>query len=183
MKVESEKSPHSSVLITNNQYTDNPGRRPVAAVSACLAGRNCRYDGEPKGNPEVIEKLEKEGYDVVLFCPEEACFGTPREAMDLVATEAGVRALTKYTHRDRTDCIAEYAADFFKKHPDVSLFVGKARSPSCGVCTARLYDEEGNLLSDEEAGIMAAEAKAGKIRSYDDERYLDPDHTHRHILA
>ena len=51
--------------------------------------------------------------------------------------------------------------------------MGKARSPSCGVCTARLYDEEGQLISDKEAGIMAAEAKARGIEALDDELLLE----------
>ncbi len=149
-----------------------------AALSACLAGRNCRYNGEIKGRFEVVAKLEKEGYEIVLFCPEDACFGTPREAMDLTVTDEGVKALTKFSGEDRTPCIAEYAEKFFNDHPDVTLFVGKARSPSCGVCSARLYDEEGNLLSDKEAGIMAAEAKARAIETLDDEIFLPkPDTT------
>jgi len=170
--VRSEKSPRSGVPITNNQYTNNPGRSPVAAVSACLAGKNCRYNGELKGNPEVMEKLKREGYEVVLFCPEDACFGTPREAMDLTLTDEGIKALTKFSKEDRTSPIAEYAEKFFDDHPEVTLFVGKARSPSCGVCTARLYDEEGHLISEKEAGIMAAEAKARGIEALDDEKLI-----------
>ncbi|BDY12745.1 DUF523 domain-containing protein [Hydrogenimonas cancrithermarum] len=141
------------------------------AVSACLAGKNCRYNGEPKGNPEVMEKLEKEGCEIVFFCPEDACFGTPREAMDLTVTPEGVKALTKYSKADRTEPIVEYAEKFFEDHPDIDLFVGKARSPSCGVRTGKLYDEEGNLISEKEAGIMAAEAKARGIEAVDDENY------------
>jgi uncharacterized protein YbbK (DUF523 family) len=143
------------------------------AVSACLAGHNCRYNGELKGNPEVMEKLKEAGCEIILFCPEDTCFGTPREAMDLTQTDEGVKALTKFSKEDRTDPIVDYAETFFKEHPDIDLFVGKARSPSCGVCTARVYDEEGNLLSDKEAGIMAAEAKARGIEAVDDESYVN----------
>ena len=143
--------------------------RKKAAVSACLAGKNCRYNGELKGNPEVMEKLEKMGYEILLFCPEDACFGTPREAMDLTVTDDGIKALTKFSKEDRTAPIVDYAGDFFDTHPDVDLFVGKARSPSCGVRTAKLYDEEGNLISDKEAGIMAAEARARGVKAVDDE--------------
>jgi uncharacterized protein YbbK (DUF523 family) len=139
------------------------------AVSACLSGKNCRYNGEPKGNPELIEKLEKEGCEIVYFCPEDTCFGTPREAMDLTVTDEGVKALTKFTKTDRTGPIADYACEFFDKHKEIDLFIGKARSPSCGVATGKLYDEEGNLISEKEAGIMAAEAKARGIDAVDDE--------------
>ncbi len=142
------------------------------ALSACLAGKNCRYNGERKGNPELIEKLEKEGCEIVYFCPEDACFGTPREAMDLTVTPEGVKALTKFSREDRTGPIVEYAEKFFEEHPDIDLFVGKARSPSCGVCTGKLYDEEGNLVSEKEAGIMAAEAKARGVEAKDDESLM-----------
>jgi len=139
------------------------------ALSACLAGRNCRYNGELKESPELIEMLEKSGCKTTLFCPEDSCFGTPREAMDLVLTDEGVKALTKFSKEERSARIAEYAAAFFDENPGIDLFVGKARSPSCGVSTALLYDEEGNLISEREAGIMAAEAKARGIETVDDE--------------
>ncbi len=159
--------------MTNVQSTNDSGQSPVVAVSACLAGKNCRYNAELKGNPEVIETLKERGYEIVLFCPEDACFGTPREAMDLTVTDEGVKALTKFSKEDRTGPIADYAKRFFDQHPDIDLFVGKARSPSCGVCTGKLYDEAGNLISEKEAGIMAAEAKARGIEAIDDEE-LNP---------
>ena len=143
--------------------------KKIVAMSACLAGKNCRYNGETKANPDVLEKLRKEGCEIVLFCPEDACFGTPREAMDLTVTDEGVKALTKFSKEDRTGPIADYAEKFFEENPDIDLFVGKARSPSCAVCTGKLYDEAGNLISEKESGIMAAEAKARDIEAVDDE--------------
>jgi len=142
------------------------------AVSACLAGHNCRYNAEPKGNPEVMQKLKEEAKEIILFCPEDTCFGTPREVMDLIQTDVGIKALTKFSKEDRTEPIVNYALNFFAQNPDIELFIGKARSPSCGVCTAKVYDEEGNLISDKEAGIMAAEAKARGIKVVDDEHFL-----------
>ena len=139
-----------------------------AAVSACLAGRNCRYNGEIKADPELLRKLGNR-YEVVLFCPEDACFGTPREAMDLMVTDGGIRALCKYSREDRTDPVIEYAQRFFDSHPDIDLFVGKARSPSCGVRSALLYDSEGDLVSDDFTGIMAAEALSRGIEALDNE--------------
>ncbi len=139
------------------------------ALSACLAGKNCRYDGRLKENKELVKKLEDAGYEIVLFCPEESCFGTPREAMDLVLTDEGIKALGRVFHEDKSMPIVEYAERFFEENPDIDLFVGKARSPSCGVRTALLYDEDRNLISDKESGIMAAEARVRGIESVDDE--------------
>ncbi len=54
---------------------------------------------------------------------------------------------------------------------ELDLFIGKDRSPSCGVCSARLYDEEKNLLSSKEAGLMAKEAKKRNIHCIDAEDF------------
>ena len=72
---------------------------------------------------------------------------------------------------DLSFAIEGYAHVFFDKHPDIDLFIGKNRSPSCGVCSARLYDPDKNLLSLDEAGLMAKEAKARGIEAIDAEDY------------
>jgi uncharacterized protein YbbK (DUF523 family) len=51
-------------------------------VSACLAGKNCRYDGKNNAHPAVL-KLVEEG-TAVLVCPE--CDGgmpTPRDPSEI----------------------------------------------------------------------------------------------------
>jgi uncharacterized protein YbbK (DUF523 family) len=54
---------------------------------------------------------------------------------------------------------------------DIEIFIGKDRSPSCGVCSAKLYSENGDLISSKEAGVMAKEALKRKIASFDAEGY------------
>lgn len=104
------------------------------AVSACLLGENCKYNG---GN-NYSEKLAKflEGHEVVGVCPE--VFGglpTPRPSSEIV--DGVVR------HKDGTSVDME-----FRKGAEVSLKIVKdmgaelvilqSRSPSCGVGT--IYD-------------------------------------------
>ena len=151
--------------------SDNSSKCKVA-LSACLAGKNCRYNGEIKGNETIIKYLENNGYEIIIFCPEDKCFGTPREAMDLIQTDRGVCALGKFSGEDKTSPIADYAEEFFNENTDIDLFIGKARSPSCGVRTAKLYDLEENLLSDNETGIMASSATARGIEAVDDEEFI-----------
>ena len=91
--------------------------------------------------------------------------------MDLVKTKSGVRAISNETAEDLSPAIEEYAKEFFNTHGNFDLFVGKDRSPSCGVCSARLYDTKKNLLSSDEAGLMAKEAKKRGIKSVDAEDY------------
>jgi len=140
------------------------------AISACLIGQRCRYDGTDNRDTKLLGKLE--GCELIPFCPEDFCFGTPRPTMDLVETETGPRALSNLTGADLTPPVRDYAGRFFDEHPDIDLFIGKDRSPSCGVCSARLYDREKQLLSSEAVGLMAAEALRRGIESWDAESFI-----------
>jgi len=140
------------------------------AISACLMGQRCRYDGSDNRDPKLLGKLA--GYELIPFCPEDFCFGSPRPTMDLVETEQGVRALSNLTGADLSPPVIAYAESFFATHPEIELFIGKDRSPSCGVCSARLYDRKKELLSDKATGLMAAEAKKHGIECWDAEDYV-----------
>ena len=139
------------------------------AISACLLGRTCRYDGRENRDSTLLERLEDD--TLVPFCPEDFCYGTPRPTMDLIETQQGIRALSNLTGVDLSQPIIAYAEAFFDTHPDIDLFIGKDRSPSCGVCSARLYDRQKNLLSEEAIGLMAEVAKEKGIMCWDAERY------------
>ncbi len=139
------------------------------AISACLLGEACRYDATCNRDNFLLEKLE--GFELIPFCPEDHAFGTPRPTMDLVETDSGIKAISNKTKENLSFVIEQYAKDFFDKHREIDLFIGKDRSPSCGVCSARVYDYEKNLLYIHEAGLMAKEAKARGIESIDAEDY------------
>jgi uncharacterized protein YbbK (DUF523 family) len=140
------------------------------ALSACLLGRQCRYDATDNRNDTLLTLLEE--VEIIPFCPEDHAFGSPRPTMDLVQTQEGIRALSNETEEDLSEPVIGYAKQFFEDHPDIDLFIGKDRSPSCGVCSARLYDENKTLLSDKEAGLMAKEAMKRKIPAKDAETYI-----------
>ena len=139
------------------------------AISGCLLGEKCRYDASDNKDTPLLAKLK--GAELIPFCPEDHAFGTPRPTMDLVETSQGVKALSNMTGEDLSGPILHYAAAFFDRHDTLDLFIGKDRSPSCGVCSARLYDEQKNLLSSKEAGLMANEAIKRNIRCVDAEDF------------
>ncbi len=141
------------------------------ALSACLLGNRCRYDGEGNFDGALLEKLK--GDELVAFCPEDFAFGTPRPTMDLIETEQGIKALSNLTGADLSPPVEAYADAFFDTHPDIDLFIGKDRSPSCGVRSARLYDRGKNLLSEEAIGLMAARAVEARIEAWDAEVFLE----------
>jgi len=140
------------------------------AISACLLGNKCRYDGSENYDPKLLGKLE--GHELIPFCPEDFCYGTPRPTMDLVEKGGEIKAISNLTQADLTPPIREYAKAFFDTNKEVELFIGKDRSPSCGVCSARLYDTNKKLLSSEATGIMAQEAKSRGIEAIDAEEYI-----------
>ena len=140
------------------------------AISACLMGKKCRYDATDNHNATLMSKLE--GYEIISFCPEDHAFGSPRPTMDLVQTKEGQKAISNMTGEDLSAPVVQYARDFFDKHTDIDLFIGKDRSPSCGVCSAKLYDLKKNLISDKEAGLMAKEAKIRGITVIDAEVFV-----------
>ena len=104
------------------------------AVSACLLGENCKYNG---GN-NYSEKVSKfvEGHELILVCPEVlGGLPTPRESAEIVN---GI-----VSHKDGTSVDAEFRrgaemALNIVKDNQVDMVVLQSRSPSCGV--NQIYD-------------------------------------------
>jgi len=137
------------------------------AISACLMGEPCKYNGRDNLNSQLMAYAQKHDWLLVPFCPEDDAFGTPRPTMDLIQNSATVEAICNTTGKNLTQPIESYAINFFTKHPDIDIFVGKSKSPSCGVSSARLYDQQKNLISNESIGIMAHEAQKRNISLID----------------
>ncbi len=144
--------------------------KQTVAISACLLGTKCRYDASDNRNDALLAKLE--GVELFAFCPEDDAFGSPRPTMDLVYTTGRYCAISNNTGEDLSLPLHSYAKGFFDAHPQINLFIGKDRSPSCGVCSAKLYDEHKNLISSKEAGLMAKEALDRGIECFDAETYI-----------
>lgn len=139
------------------------------AISACLLGNNCRYDATGNRNDTLIKMLKN--VELIPFCPEDYAFGSPRPTMDLIRKNNETKAISNKTGEDLTLPISLYAVEFFNKHQNIDLYIGKDRSPSCGVCSSKLYDEEKHLLSDNETGFMTQEARKRDIPCIDAEKY------------
>ena len=141
------------------------------ALSACLMGCSCRYDGAENLNKTLLWTLK--AYEIVPFCPEDHCFGTPRPTMDLVDNGINIEAISNKNGSNLSEPIFTYAKDFFEQHSDIELFIGKDRSPSCAVKSGKVYDKEKNLLHTKAIGLMAKVALDLGIESWDSEEYLN----------
>ena len=118
-------------------------------VSACLMGRNCKYNG---GN-NYSEKLTRflQGREVVEVCPETlAGLGTPRTPIELrggvVVSRDGV--VVDGVVRDAVARILEQIKDL-----DIACAILKSRSPTCGV--RQVYDGTFSGVLVDGAGVLA----------------------------
>jgi len=140
------------------------------AISACLLGRECRYDATSNYNKELLDLLN--GYELIAFCPEDYAFGSPRPTMDLISVNGSIEARSNKTGENLSPAITEYAQNFFETHPNIELYIGKDRSPSCGVCTAKIYDSEKSLLVENGTGLMSQQAVDSGIECWDAKVFL-----------
>ena len=117
-------------------------------VSACLLGRNCKYNGGNNFDEKVAALLE--GKEVIPVCPEElAGLGVPRVPMEIVD---GVLINREGVNVDGPvrAAVAQLLDEL--KGQDIQCAILKSRSPTCGVrqvydgsFSGRLVDGSGTL--------------------------------------
>jgi uncharacterized protein YbgA (DUF1722 family)/uncharacterized protein YbbK (DUF523 family) len=122
------------------------GRRPIRiGVSACLVGQPVRFDGGHKRNAFLTDTFGP-FVEWVPVCPEvESGFGTPREAMRLVRDGEGIRLRTVKTSIDVTERLERFSKARVSElaGKDLSGYVLKKDSPSCGLERVKVYDRHG----------------------------------------
>jgi uncharacterized protein YbbK (DUF523 family) len=133
----------------------DPGR-PRVGISACLLGDKVRYDGTDKRDAFLVEVLGQQ-IEWVRICPEvEVGMGTPRETVHLVRDGGRVRMRTTRTGREYTDAMEEWAWRRVEElaREDLSGYVLKMHSPSCGLEHVPIYDLDGQRTG-EGRGLFA----------------------------
>lgn len=118
-------------------------------VSACIMGKNCKYNGKNNKNNAVINSLK--GKDVICICPEIlAGLSTPRPCAEIV------NGIVKDENGNDVDAqyrkaVEEALAEMEGK--DIEFAILQSRSPTCGV--NQIYDGtfSGQLVSGQ--GIFA----------------------------
>jgi len=109
-------------------------------ISACLLGHLCRYDGKTKKTMEIVDSFKD--YEIIPFCPEAPLFGTPRERISVINVDGEHRIITDETHKDVTKLLEDEINSFIKLNPSVDKIVLKSKSPSCGVGTTPILNEQ-----------------------------------------
>ena len=132
-------------------------------VSACLLGRNCKYNGGNNYREKVEEFLR--GKKVIEVCPEMlAGLGVPRTPIEIRDGEVVSRDGNSVDTAIRA-AVAQVLQGI--RDEQIECCILKSRSPTCGV--HQIYDGtfSGTLIDG--AGVLAQALKEAGYRVLDDE--------------
>ncbi len=123
-----------------------PARSPLRiGVSSCLLGTRVRYDGGHKRD-EFLTGTLAPFVEWVPICPElELGLGVPREPIRLVGRAEAPRLVAERSGTDHTDAMRSYAERRVARlvDEDLSGYVTKKDSPSCGMERVRVHPARG----------------------------------------
>ncbi|OUT11928.1 purine-nucleoside phosphorylase [Campylobacter concisus] len=146
--------------------------REKILISACLAGINCKFNGENNLlNKDVLDEISKR-YHLLFVCPEVyGGLSTPREPAEM---KNGV-VVCKFSGKD--------VSENFKNGAEICLRIAKlngckkailkSKSPSCG--SGQIYDGSFSkrlILGD---GITAKLLKENEILVYSEDEIVGLD--------
>ncbi len=119
------------------------------AVSACLIGENCKYNGGNNLNQKVLELAENN--EIIKICPEIlAGAGTPRTPVEIkdgrFVNKNGVDVHEKYMSG------VNRAVEFLDSR-GIEMVVLQSRSPTCGV--NQIYNGDFNKTLIKGQGLFA----------------------------
>ncbi len=132
-------------------------------VSSCLLGAEVRHDGGHKRDPIITDVLGPY-FKYIPVCPEfEAGMGVPREAVRLVGNVMRPRMRSVKSLIDYTRQMERFSKTRVKALTKLNLsgFLLKSKSPSCGVQRVKLYNPDGEIAGKKAQGIFARHVQEG----------------------
>ncbi len=118
-------------------------KRIKIGISACLVGHEVRYDGSHKRDAYITNTLGQY-FEFLPLCPEVAVgLGIPRPTIHLVRQGGSIRALeVRNASIDHTDKLEHYITGVLPQLEQVSGYILKKNSPSCGMERVKVYNPE-----------------------------------------
>ncbi len=130
-------------------------------ISSCLLGQKVRYDGTDKRDRFLTGTLGRY-FEFVPICPEVAVgLGVPRPPIRLVGNTKAPRAIdVENPALDVTRKLSAYGRQQARALNNISGYILKSRSPSCGVESTKVFSRSGRVKRGR--GIYAAAFMAAR---------------------
>jgi len=130
-------------------------KKHLVGVSRCLLGDAVRYDGRSKKNTIVLEELSKL-FELIPVCPEvEAGLSIPRPPVQLTGDIENPKLAGRDNHAiDITEVMQNYCLTKPEELKDISGFIFKSRSPSCGLDSTPVFIDD-RCVTETSRGIFA----------------------------
>jgi len=124
-------------------------------ISSCLLGQRVRYDSGHKHNAYITQTLGRY-FELVPFCPEVAIgLGVPRPPIHLRRIAGEVRVVRiDAPEVDVTEPLRAYGHTVASENPQLSGYIFKKGSPSCGMERVKIYGDAGQPVASG-AGMFA----------------------------
>lgn len=142
----------------------------MIAVSSCLLGMACRYDGNANLNESI--KIVAKKYGVIPICPEQmGGLETPRNPCEIVQNEPAK------VESDKGEDVTEAFVKGAEEALELAQYFGceyailKAKSPSCGSVNVYNGKFDRNLIPGE--GVTTRLFRDKGIRVYNEHNYSD----------
>jgi uncharacterized protein YbgA (DUF1722 family)/uncharacterized protein YbbK (DUF523 family) len=126
-------------------------------ISSCLLGEKVRWDGGHKENRYARETLG-EYFTYVPVCPEvDVGMGVPREAVQLRGNKNSQKLVGTQSGKDWTAKMFRFSEKKIRELSTLQLsgFIFKQGSPSCGVGHIPVYSESQGKLNSLSRGLFA----------------------------
>jgi len=135
-------------VVRNSVYAPSSTAKIRVGVSSCLLGARVRYDGGHKCDAWINGTLAAY-FEFVPVCPEVAIgLGTPRQPIRLIRSGDGIRVRgVDRRHVDVTERLRAYGRSMAAQLTDISGYIFKRGSPSCGLRRVPIYDEAGRPVA------------------------------------
>lgn len=133
----------------------NVSARPVIGVSSCLLGAPVRYNGGHSRYRFLTDELDRH-VDWLPICPEaEIGLGVPRPTLRLQDSGGADRVISSADGADRSDELAGVADRHLKQLRRLDGYVLKNKSPSCGLFSLPVFNDNGDRLRGTGRGAFA----------------------------
>ncbi|NOX42691.1 MAG: DUF523 domain-containing protein [Gammaproteobacteria bacterium] len=147
--------------MTHTKHDLHHRRKPRVGISSCLLGHYVRYDGKDKRNDFIVSRLS-EYVEFIAICPEVGIgLGVPRAPIHLIDDpDTPEKPGAVFIHDpciDVTQSLATYAKQIAQNYPDLSGFIFKSRSPSCGLYNTPVFSSTTTQHIKNSSGIFASE--------------------------